>query len=139
TVIHGAGDVRVEHVPDPKVVEPTDAVVRVVLTCICGSDLWPYKSKESDSAGSRIGHEFVGVVEEVGSEVSGLAEGDLVVSPFTWSDGTCEFCAEGLPTSCVDGGVWGSADSDGAQGEAVRVPHADGTLVKLPVEPDDAL
>lgn len=140
TVIHGAGDVRVEQVPDPKLVAPTDAVVRVVLTCICGSDLWPYRKREADQGSSRIGHEFVGVVEETGSAVAGVSTGDLVVAPFTWSDGSCEFCREGLTTSCVDGGVWGGTPgSDGAQGEAVRVPHADGTLVKLPVEPDDEL
>lgn len=140
TVIHGAGDVRVEQVPDSAVREPTDALVRVSLTCICGSDLWPYKSKEADGQSSRIGHEFVGVVEETGSEVTTLAPGDLVVAPFTWSDGECAFCRESLPTSCEHGGVWGGTPgSDGAQGEAVRVPFADGTLVKLPVEPDDAL
>jgi threonine dehydrogenase-like Zn-dependent dehydrogenase len=139
TVIHGAGDVRVEQVPDPTLREPTDALVRVSLTCICGSDLWPYQSMETDADGRRIGHEFLGIVEEVGSQVTGLAKGDLVVSPFTWSDGECEFCRESLYTSCVHGGVWGAPGSDGAQGEAVRVPYADGTLVKLPVEPDDAL
>lgn len=139
TVIHGAGDVRVEQVPDPVVRDSTDAVVRVSLTCICGSDLWPYKSMERHEHGSRIGHEFVGVVEDVGSDVRGLRSGDLVVSPFTWSDGECVYCSESLYTSCVHGGVWGSDGSDGAQGEAVRVPFADGTLVKLPVEPDDAL
>lgn len=139
TVIHGAGDVRVEQVPDSAVRQPTDALVRVSLTCICGSDLWPYRSMESDHDGRRIGHEFVGIVEETGSQVTGVRPGDLVVSPFTWSDGECDFCRESLTTSCVHGGVWGSPGSDGAQGEAVRVPYADGTLVKLPVEPDDAL
>lgn len=140
TVIRGAGNVRVEQVPDPVVREQTDAVVRVSLTCICGSDLWPYKSMEADGEGRRIGHEFVGVVEEIGSAVTAVSPGDLVVAPFTWSDGECVFCQESLPTSCVHGGVWGgSPGSDGAQGEAVRVPYADGTLVKLPVEPDDAL
>ncbi|RCW47180.1 hypothetical protein DFQ14_101525 [Halopolyspora algeriensis] len=139
TVIHGAGDVRVEQVPDPVLREPTDALVRVSLTCICGSDLWPYKSMDHDAAGRRIGHEFVGIVEETGSEVTGVQPGDLVVSPFTWSDGECEFCRESLHTSCVHGGLWGQPGSDGAQGEAVRVPFADGTLVKLPVEPDDKL
>ncbi|SDK87974.1 hypothetical protein SAMN04487820_11547 [Actinopolyspora mzabensis] len=139
TVIHGAGDVRVEDVADPVLAEPTDAIVRVSLTCICGSDLWPYKGMEQDGAGSRIGHEFVGIVEETGSEVGGLRAGDLVVSPFTWSDGHCTYCREQLQTSCVNGGLWGSPGSDGAQGEAVRVPHAEGTLVRLPVEPDSEL
>lgn len=138
TVLHGAGDVRVEQVPDSTLHEPTDAIVRVSLTCICGSDLWPYRSKEPGSH-SRIGHEFVGVVEETGSGVSAFSSGDLVVAPFTWSDGSCEFCQESLQTSCVHGGLWGEPGSDGAQGEAVRVPFADATLVRLPVEPDDAL
>lgn len=139
TVIHGAGDVRVEQVPDPTLREPTDALVRVGLTCICGSDLWPYKSMGADDVGQRIGHEFLGVVEEVGSQVTGLRAGDLVVSPFTFSDGSCDFCNESLQTSCVHGGLWGTNGTDGAQGEAVRVPYADGTLVKLPVEPDSEL
>ncbi|MEU6128740.1 zinc-dependent alcohol dehydrogenase family protein [Saccharopolyspora sp. NPDC047091] len=139
TVIRGAGDVHVEEVPDAALREPTDAVVRVVLTCVCGSDLWPYKGMERDEDGKRIGHEFLGVVEEVGSEVRSVRPGDLVVSPFTFSDGTCEFCRESLQTSCPSGGVYGAPGEDGAQGEAVRVPHADGTLVPLPVQQDDPL
>lgn len=139
TVIYGAGDVRVENVADPKLIEPTDALVRVVLTCVCGSDLWPYRGMQHDPAGSRIGHEFLGVVTETGSEVAGLRGGDLVVSPFTWSDGTCGYCQEGLYTSCAQGGLWGSAEADGAQAEAMRVPYADGTLVKLPGDVDDKL
>ena len=131
TVIHGAGDVRVEEVPDPELRAATDAIVRVHRTCICGSDLWPYQSMEADEQGKRIGHEFLGVVEETGSEVAGVRKGDLVVAPFTFSDGECEFCRESLHTSCVHGGLWGTQDTDGAQGEAVRVPFADGTLVKL--------
>ena len=139
TVIYGAGDVRVEHVPDPALKEPTDAVVRVLRSCICGSDLWPYKSKPASDAGERIGHEFLGVVEEVGSEVSGLKSGDVVVAPFVWADNTCDFCSEGLHTSCRHGGFWGQEGVDGAQGEAVRVPQAQGTLVKLPVGEDSEL
>jgi threonine dehydrogenase-like Zn-dependent dehydrogenase len=138
-VIYGAGDVRVEDVPDPRVQEPTDAVVRVVRSCICGSDLWPYKGMERNEQGKRIGHEFLGVVEDAGSEVNGVKRGDLVVAPFVYADNTCEFCAEGLHTSCPHGGVWGNNGVDGGQGEAVRVPFADGTLVKLPVGEDDAL
>ncbi|GAB3476266.1 zinc-dependent alcohol dehydrogenase family protein [Amycolatopsis cihanbeyliensis] len=139
TVIYGAGDVRVEEVPDPKLREPTDAVVRVLRSCVCGSDLWPYQSKPDAERADRIGHEFIGVVEEVGSAVSGLAVGDLVVSPFVWADNTCDFCREGLHTSCRNGGFWGAGDVDGCQGEAVRVPQAQGTLVKLPVGVDSAL
>ncbi|WP_216215851.1 zinc-dependent alcohol dehydrogenase family protein [Amycolatopsis aidingensis] len=139
TLIYGAGDVRVEEVPDPKLHEPTDAVVRVLRSCICGSDLWPYQSKPAAERADRIGHEFLGVVEEAGSEVSGLVAGDLVVAPFVWADNTCDFCREGLHTSCRNGGFWGAGEVDGCQGEAVRVPQAQGTLVKLPVGADSAL
>jgi threonine dehydrogenase-like Zn-dependent dehydrogenase len=139
TVIYGAGDVRVENVPDAALQEPTDAVVRVVRSCVCGSDLWPYASKPDTDHGDRIGHEFLGIVEETGSAVSGLRTGDLVVAPFVWADNTCDFCREGLQTSCRHGGSWGRNDVDGGQGEAVRVPQADGTLVKLPVAADSAL
>ncbi|NHD16180.1 MULTISPECIES: alcohol dehydrogenase catalytic domain-containing protein [unclassified Actinopolyspora] len=139
TVIHGAGDVRVENVPDPKIQLPTDAVVRVLRTCICGSDLWPYGSMPESETGERIGHEFLGVVEDTGSEISGLQNGDLVLAPFVWADNTCDFCGEGLQTSCRHGGMWGVGDVDGAQAEAVRVPQAQGTLVKLPVGADSEL
>ena len=132
TVIHGPNDIRVEEVPDPVVRKPTDAVVRTVLACICGSDLWAYRGVAAREAGQRIGHEFLGVVEAVGSDVRDFKVGDLVVAPFVWSDGVCEFCREGLQTSCPHGGFWGSTGSDGGQGEAVRVPFADGTLVQLP-------
>jgi threonine dehydrogenase-like Zn-dependent dehydrogenase len=139
TLIYGAGDVRVETVPDPKLHEPTDAVVRVLRSCVCGSDLWPYQSRQETAHGDRIGHEFLGVVEEVGSDVAGLGQGDVVVAPFVWADNTCDFCQEGLQTSCRHGGSWGQPDVDGGQGEAVRVPQAQGTLVKLPVGEDSAL
>ena len=139
TVMYGAGDVRVEDVPDARLVEPTDAVVVVTRSAICGSDLWPYKSMEPSETGRRMGHEFIGVVESVGDDVQTLKAGDVVVTPFVWSDGTCVFCREGLHTSCLHGGRYGSDGVDGGQGEAVRVPQADGTLVVLPVERDDAL
>ncbi|MEV6553390.1 zinc-dependent alcohol dehydrogenase family protein [Streptomyces sp. NPDC051597] len=132
TVIHAPHDIRVEDVPDSVVQFPTDAVVRVLRACICGSDLWAYRGESARQPGQRIGHEFLGVVEEAGSEVTGFRAGDLVVAPFVWSDGSCDYCAEGLQTSCPQGGFWGSVGSDGGQGEAVRVPFADGTLVKLP-------
>ncbi|MFG2141084.1 zinc-dependent alcohol dehydrogenase family protein [Streptomyces sp. NPDC048650] len=134
TVIHGPNDIRIEEVPDPRIEQSTDAVVRVVNACICGSDLWAYRGVASRVAGQRIGHEFLGIVEEVGSTVAGFRPGDFVVAPFVWSDGTCDFCREGLQTSCPHGGFWGEVGSDGGQGEAVRVPHADGTLVRLPKE-----
>jgi threonine dehydrogenase-like Zn-dependent dehydrogenase len=138
TVMYGAGDVRVENVPDPRIVQPTDAIVRVTHACICGSDLWPYQQMEPTPTGRRMGHEFIGIVEDIGSDVRTVKKGDLVVTPFAWSDGTCEFCRQGLQTSCLHGGFWGG-ELDGGQGEAARVPLADGTLVKLPVGPDHAL
>jgi threonine dehydrogenase-like Zn-dependent dehydrogenase len=135
----GAGDVRIETVPDAQIVEPTDALVRVTRASICGSDLWPYNQMPHDEHGRRMGHEFIGVIEEVGSDVRSLKQGNLVVAPFLWSDGTCVFCREGLHTSCLHGGRYGANGVDGGQGEAVRVPEADGTLVPLPVGEDDAL
>lgn len=139
TVMYGAKDVRVETVPDARLVEPTDALVRVTRACICGSDLWPYNGMAASEIGNRMGHEFIGIVENVGAHVRTVKKGDLVVAPFAWSDGTCEFCLNGLQTSCLHGGWWGGTTLDGGQGEAVRVPQADGTLVALPVEPDHAL
>lgn len=132
TTIHAPYDMRVEDVPEPVVQLPTDAVVRVLRACICGSDLWAYRGEAARQPGQRIGHEFLGVVEETGSEVGTVRRGDLVVAPFMWSDGVCDYCREGLTTSCEHGGFWGSVGYDGGQGEAVRVPFADGTLVQLP-------
>jgi hypothetical protein len=137
--MYGAGDVRVETVPDAHLVEPTDALVRVTRSAICGSDLWPYKSMEPTETGRRMGHEFVGVVEDIGNDVRTMKKGDLVVTPFVWSDGTCFFCRQGLQISCLHGGRYGADGVDGGQGEAVRVPQADGTLVVLPVNEDDTL
>src|SRR5256886_7140836 len=139
TVTPGRGDVRMGTVPGPRLMEPTDALVRITRACICGSDLWPYRSMEPSETGERIGHEFIGVVEAVGSDVRTVRAGDLVVAPFAYSDGTCVFCHEGLQTSCIHGGFWARDGIDGGQGEAVRVPLADGTLVVLPVGEDDAL
>lgn len=139
TVMYGAGDVRVETVPDARLIEPTDALVTITSAWICGSDLWPFKNMEPSETGRRMGHEFIGVVGAVGAEVRTIKPGDLVVAPFVWSDGTCVFCQEGLQTSCLHGGGWGSPDIDGGQGEAVRAPQADGTVVVLPVGRDDAL
>ena len=137
--MYGAGDVRIDNVPDAGLVEPTDALLRVTRACICGSDLWPYNQMEHSETGQRMGHEFIGVVEAAGAEVRTVKPGDLVVAPFAWSDGTCDFCREGLHTSCLHGGWWARNGIDGGQGDAVRVPQADGTLVVLPVGPDDAL
>ena len=139
TVMYEAGDVRIENVPDATIIEPTNAVVRVTRACICGSDLWPYKTMEHSDTGRVMGHEAIGVVESVGADVRNLKAGDLVVMPFAYSDGTCVFCHEGLHTSCVHGGFFGTAEVAGAQAEAVRVPQADGTLFVLPGGRDDAL
>lgn len=139
TLLHQAGDVRVEDVADPKIQQPTDAVVRIALGCICGSDLWPYKSQPLTDHPRQMGHEFIGVVEETGAQVATVKVGDLVVAPFTYSDGTCVYCRSGLHTSCEHGGPWGVNGADGGQGEATRVPYADGTLVPLPVGEDSDL
>jgi threonine dehydrogenase-like Zn-dependent dehydrogenase len=137
--MYGAGDVRVEKVPDPDLTEATDAVIRVSRACVCGSDLWPYKTMERSESGRLMGHEAIGIVEEVGSEVRNLRVGDPVVMPFAYSDGTCVFCHEGLHTACIHGGFFGTGEIGGAQAEAIRVPQADGTLVPLPVSEDDEL
>src|ERR671936_280107 len=139
TVMYAAGDVRIENVPDPTIQEPTDAVMRVTRACICGSDLWPYKTLQPSDGARVMGHEAVGVVEEIGSDVRTLKIGDVVVMPFAFSDGTCIFCDEGLQTECIHGGFFGNPDVPGAQSEAVRIPQADGTLYVLPVGEDDAL
>jgi len=143
TVIHGPRDIRLEDVPDPEIRLATDALVRVVASCVCGSDLWPYRGVTETSEPSRIGHEFVGVVEEVGSEVATLKAGNFVIAPFALSDNTCVHCRNGVHTSCERGAWWGGRDEhdlpiDAGQGEAVRVPMADGTLVATPAMPEDA-
>jgi threonine dehydrogenase-like Zn-dependent dehydrogenase len=137
--MHAAGDVRIENVPDPTIEEPTDAVIRVTRACICGSDLWPYKTLQPSDGARVMGHEAIGVVEEVGADVRMVEVGDVVVMPFAFSDGTCIFCDEGLQTECIHGGFFGNPDVPGAQSEAVRIPQADGTLYVLPVGEDDAL
>ena len=100
-VYHGKEDVRVEQVADPGIEESTDAVVRITHSAICGSDLWFYRGFEEWEPGWRLGHEFIGVVEDVGTDVSTVRKGDRVIAPFAFSDGTCEFCRAGLPTSCL--------------------------------------
>ncbi len=139
TLLHGAGDVRVEDVPDSVLSEPSDALVRITAACICGTDLWPYASMPAGRGPARMGHEFAGIVEDTGSEVTTVKKGDLVVAPWFISDGTCEFCHEGRYTSCVHGGSWGQGPYEGGQAEAVRVLFADGMLVRLPVAADSAL
>lgn len=146
TVIHGPGDIRVEDRDQPVVQLPTDAVVRVTASCVCGSDLWPYRGIAPVKEPREIGHEFVGTVESVGTEVAGLAEGDFVIAPFIASCGTCPQCRDGVTVACERLAGWGGEDKsglhvNGGQGQAVRVPMADGTLVKVPgvTNPDAAL
>jgi alcohol dehydrogenase len=131
-IFKGKGSIAVEDRPKPTISEPTDAVVRVVLACVCGSDLWFYRGI-SDLPHGGVGHEFIGVVDEVGSEVADLQPGDFVISPFSYSDGTCRNCQHGFHTACAHGGFFGQGgDDDGGQAEFVRVPQASGTLVKVP-------
>jgi threonine dehydrogenase-like Zn-dependent dehydrogenase len=142
TLIHGERDIRFEQVTDPILRGPTDAVVRVVACCVCGSDLWPYRGVRPTEEPHRIGHEFIGVVEEAGADVRTVAAGDFVIAPFAISDGTCRHCRHGITSACEHGGFWGEPDEnglpvDGGQGEWVRVPLADGTLVAAP-SPDPA-
>src|SRR2546429_333606 len=130
-VFLGPRRIEVADRPDPVVAAPTDAVVRVVLGCVCGSDLWYYRGESPHTLGP-IGHEFIGVVDQVGTEVRRVAEGDFVIAPFKFSDGTCAHCRAGWTSNCVAGAPFGTDGIDGGQGEAVRVPFADGTLVKVP-------
>jgi alcohol dehydrogenase len=130
-VFNGPYDVSVETVADPVIENPTDAILQVVAAGVCGSDLWTYRGQANVAPGARIGHEFLGIVTELGADVHGLAVGDWVISPFRFSDGECEYCTSGLPTSCVHGGFWGREALDAGQGEYVRVPYASGTLVKI--------
>jgi threonine dehydrogenase-like Zn-dependent dehydrogenase len=139
TVMYGAGDVRVENMPDSQIKEPTDAIVRVTRACVCGSDLWPYHLRRAEDGAQRMGHEAIGIVEAIGAEVRTLKKGDLVIMPFAFSDGTCVFCHEHLQTACLHGGFFGNAGMEGAQAEALRIPQADGTLFVLPARGDDTL
>ncbi|MFC9561878.1 zinc-dependent alcohol dehydrogenase family protein [Agromyces sp. NPDC056965] len=137
TVIHAPRDIRVETVPDPVLSTGADAIVKVVAACVCGSDLWPYRGVTPTHEPHRIGHEFIGVVEAIGDDVTVVAVGDFVIAPFYVCDNTCANCRNGVSTSCLNGGWWGSDDrlgafADGGQGERVRVPLADGTLVVVP-------
>jgi hypothetical protein len=139
TVMHKAHDVSIENVPDASIQQSTDAVIRITRACICGSDLWPYNGGPNVE-GQSMGHESIGVVEEVGSDVRTIRRGQVVVMPFAYSDGSCLFCEEGLQTACVHGGFFGNGgEAGGAQAEALRIPQADGTLYALDVGEDDAL
>jgi threonine dehydrogenase-like Zn-dependent dehydrogenase len=134
TVMYGPGDVRFEERDEPKILEPTDAIIRLPASCICGSDLWPYRGIASYDWPAPMGHEYVGVVEEVGDAVRAIKPGQLVVGSFYASDSTCEVCAAGYQTSCVHREPVG-----GAQAERMRVPLAEGTLVPTPEMPPDDL
>ena len=143
TVIYGERDIRLDEVPNPVLSTGGDAIVRVVAACVCGSDLWPYRGVTPTDEPHRIGHEFVGIVDEIGPDVTTITVGDFVIAPFYDCDNTCVNCVNGVSTSCLNGGWWGSDDqlggfADGAQGERVRVPHADGSLVATPEQPTDA-
>src|SRR5689334_18939024 len=139
TVMHKARDVRIDSVPDASIQTPTDAVIRISRACICGSDLWPYNGGPN-VPGQRMGHEAIGVVEDIGGDVHRVRRGQVVVMPFASSDGSCVFCDEGLPTACLHGGFFGNGTGlDGAQAEALRIPNADGTLYALSVAEDDEL
>lgn len=134
TVIHAPGDVRLETLPDPEIVAATDAIVRIVATCVCGSDLWPYRGANEIAGPQPIGHEYVGVVEEIGSDVTGVRPGQFVIGSFVASDNTCPHCRFGYQTSCQH-----REFVNGCQSEYVRIPLADGTLVATPGEPDKSL
>jgi threonine dehydrogenase-like Zn-dependent dehydrogenase len=136
-VMYGPGDVRVEHRPDPKIVNPTDAIVRLAATCICGSDLWPYRGVETFEWPQPLGHEYVGIVEEIGHEVKNVKVGDFVVGSFVISDNTCEICRSGYQSACLHREF--VALTIGTQAEKARIPYADGTLVSTPGQPDPAL
>ncbi|TCC55841.1 IMP dehydrogenase [Kribbella pittospori] len=138
TMIHAPFDIRLSDVPDPKIDGPTDALVKIVASCICGSDLWPYRGENPVAEPRRIGHEFVGIVEEVGAEVRTVKPGDFVITPFVVSDGTCPNCQAGYQTACQNRVGYGTDLADGGQGEYVKLPFADGTLVATPEVPDDA-
>src|SRR3954470_18079236 len=129
-VFNEPGSITVEERRAASVAEPTDAVVRVVLACVCGSDLWFYRGETPFEPGP-IGHEFAGVVEDVGAEVTNIKKGDFVIAPFAYSDGTCPHCLNGITTACMTGGFF-PQNGDGGQGEAVRVPLANGSLVTVP-------
>ncbi|MDQ1636139.1 MAG: hypothetical protein QOJ32_2948 [Frankiaceae bacterium] len=135
-VLHAPGDVRVENRPDPTIEKPTDAIVRLAATCVCGSDLWPYRGIEAVDGASPMGHEYVGVVEEVGSEVRDIQPGQFVVGSFFASDNSCEICRAGYQSRCVHAELMGTI---GTQAQYARIPLADGTLVATPEAPSQDL
>ncbi len=133
-VLHAPGDIRVEERADPKIIQPTDALIRLSATCVCGSDLWPYRGIESIEDPTPMGHEYVGIVEEVGNEVEHIKPGQFVVGSFWASDNTCEICSSGYQSACVNRVLMGTI---GTQAEYARIPLADGTLVPTPEVPSN--
>ena len=138
TLMYGAGDVRVETVPDPVIQAPTDAIVRTVRACVCGSDLHPYHSLPHTADGTPMGHELIGVVEETGTAVTSVKKGDFVIATFAFQDNTCVFCREGFQTACVHGGWYGTPENGGLQAEFARIPLADGSLIAVPGMTEDS-
>lgn len=136
-IYYGPHDIRVEEVPNPKLLEATDALLRITLTCICGSDLWSFRGISPAEKGKHTGHELMGVVEAVGDAVTKVKVGDVVVAPFDWADGTCPVCLTGMTSACWHGGIWGSQDTDGGQGQMTRVPYADANLFVIPEDKRD--
>lgn len=130
-IFKGERQIELGDRPEPTITKPKDAIVRVVRGCVCGSDLWYYRGINKHKVGS-IGHEYIGVIEQVGEDVQDLLVGDFVIAPFTYNDGTCPACLAGFPSNCENGGAFGDGVSDGGQGEYVRVPFANATLVKVP-------
>ncbi len=139
-IFRGAFDIQVELIPDAAILEPTDAVVQITHACICGTDLWPYRGQGPYQPGWQIGHEWMGIVMDIGSEVRTIKRGDRVIASYDFCDGTCEFCQKGLDSACMQGGLWGFGH-EGGQAEAIRARFADATLVVIPpfVEEDEVM
>jgi len=139
-IFRGAFAIQVEQIPDAALLEPTDAVVHITHACICGTDLWPYRGQGQYQPGLQIGHEWMGIVEDIGSEVRTIKRGDRVIASYDFCDGTCEYCRKGLDSACVQGGLWGFGH-EGGQAEAIRARFADATLVVVPpsVEGDEGM
>src|SRR3989344_7626029 len=131
-IFYGPRDIRIDEVPTPHIQNSKDAIVKVKYACICGSDLWPYRGLSSRKSGSRIGHEFMGIIEEVGQDVTKIKKGDFVIAPFTRNCGTCPECRMGITSSCRNSGYWGEDGYDSGQGDMVRVPKADHMLIVVP-------
>ena len=131
-IFKGKHNIQVEEVAEPKILKPTDAIMRITYSCICGSDLWYYRDLSEKEKNSRIGHELLGVVEEVGRDVTHIKKGDTVVAPFFWCDGTCPECKAGISSACRNGGIWGTQQTDGGQGQMTRVAFADASLFVIP-------